>query len=195
MAENISEDVCVERHIEYPYDVRATEWSDFQQRRLRMVATMVQPGDTVLDVGCNSGYQVELVPESCVVHGVDVSPTLIEKAKQRMASAHVARAEKLPFEDKSCDVVIVSEILEHVFDARLVLREAARVSRRLVIGSTPHESGTWGAHRVESHPFHVRCYTEATLRADLETIGKVVWFTTVDIGTEPQCYCFAVRVN
>lgn len=195
MAENTSEQDCIDRHVEYPYDVRETEWSDFQQRRCRMVADLVRPGERFLDIGCNSGYMVELVPASCEVHGVDVAPRLVERAQKILASAQLAKAEALPFEDKSFDVSNLSEILEHVFDPELCMAEAARVSRRAVIGSTPHESGVWGAHRVPTHPFHVRCYTEATLRELLGKFGEVTVFKTVDIGPEPQCYVFEVQLT
>ena len=195
MAENTSEQDAINRHVDYPYDVRETEWSDFQQRRCKMVAKLVRPGDKFLDIGCNSGYMVELVDPSCEVHGVDVAPRLVERAAKILKSAQLAKAESLPFPDKSFDVSNLSEILEHVFDDALVMREAARVSRRSIIGSTPHEAGTWGAHRVPTHPFHVRCYTEATLRALLEQFGTITSFGTVDIGNEPQCYVFEVELR
>jgi ubiquinone/menaquinone biosynthesis C-methylase UbiE len=160
-----------------------------------MVAGRVRGGDRFLDIGCNSGYMVELVDPACEVHGVDVAPRLVERAQKRLKSAQVAKAEALPFENNTFDVCNLSEILEHVFDPELCMAEASRVSRRSVIGSTPHESGTWGAHRVESHPFHVRCYTEQTLREMLEKFGRIVFFKTIDIGNEPQCYVFEIEVH
>lgn len=179
MAEATSEDACVERHEDYPYDVWEDSMDSIQRQRLETMFAYVQPGESLLDVGCNSGYAKQFVSKRCLVWGVDVSEDLVSKARQRLDGAEVARAESLPFRDGTFDVVALGEILEHVFDPLLVLREAARVSRRAIIGSTPTEDGAWGSHRVPDHPFHVRCYDEATLRTDLETVATRKRYVTV----------------
>jgi len=154
----------------------------------------VMPGDTVLDVGCNSGYIVDFLPPNCTAYGVDVSTELVKKAKRRLKDARVAAAERLPHADKAVDVVLLGEIIEHVHDADLVLREAARVARRIVAGSTPHEAGHWGPggkRAPERHRFHVRCYTEATLRETLEGAGlRGIKIDTVVQEGVPQMYIF-----
>ena len=90
---------------------------------------------------------------------VDVAEELVNAAKRRLRTAQVAPAESLPFLDDTFDVVILGEILEHVHDPEAVIFEAARVSRRLVVGSTPHEKSQWGPGQKkgpEQHRFHVR---------------------------------------
>lgn len=193
MAKNISEDYLVGLHESYP-DLEKDLSSDFQRRRVKSAADRVRPGDVVLDVGCNSGYFSRFATQAKEIHGIDVNPNLVSIAATRLASAQVARAESLPFSDRSFDLVNISEVLEHVHDAEVCLREAARVTRRSIVGDTPHETGAWGAHRVESHAWHVMCFTEPTLRALLEKFGRIVHFDTVDIGTEKECYIFEVEV-
>lgn len=190
MAKATSERVCVERHERYPYDVWRDSMDAVQRERLSTMFAAVHSGDRVLDVGCNSGYAVEFVPPGCEVWGIDVSEELIAKARARLAGAEVARAESLPFGNDTFDVVVLGEILEHVFDPILVLREAARVAHRSVIGSTPTEDGAWGAHRVATHEFHVRCYTEDTLFDDLFNIARDTQL--VRIKRTPHIYIFEV---
>jgi ubiquinone/menaquinone biosynthesis C-methylase UbiE len=160
-----------------------------------MMVAPVRPLENVLDVGCNSGYIASFVPGNCRVYGVDVSEQLVAIAKKRLVEAHNAPAEALPFPDKAMDVVILGEIIEHVHDAALVLREAARVARRLVVGSTPHEAGKWGPkgpRAPETHRFHVRCYTAVTLKAELEGAGlKDVSIRAVIGDRVPQMYVFS----
>lgn len=194
MAENTSFEACLDRHRAYP-DLEKDLSSDFQYRRVKATADRVRPGETVLDVGCNSGYFVLFCPIECEVTGVDINPRLVERARQRLKDARVAEAENLPFADKTFDVVNVAEILEHVHDPEKVLREAARVARKRIIGDTPHEDGTWGERSVPFHAYHVRCFTEASLRELLEKFGRITHFDTVDIGKEPQCYHFEIEVN
>lgn len=193
MAKNISEDDCVHRHESYP-DLEKDLSSDFQRRRVQGAADHVRKLDVVLDIGCNSGYFKRFCPQAAYVVGVDVNPDLVAIARTRLDEAHVARAEALPFGDRTFDLVNISEVLEHVHDPEAAIREAARVTRRSIVGDTPHESGTWGAHRVEGHAWHVMCFTEPTLRALLEKYGRIVSFGTVDIGNEPQCYIFEVEI-
>jgi ubiquinone/menaquinone biosynthesis C-methylase UbiE len=153
----------------------------------------VLPRDRVLDVGCNSGYIVDFLHPECVVFGVDVSEELVKKARPRLIEAVVAPAEDLPYADRSMDVVIIGELLEHVYDPEEVVREAARVARRLVAGSTPHEAGKWGPTQKspESHRFHVRCFDAPTLRATLERAGLTdIELETVQRDGVPQMYVF-----
>lgn len=194
MAKNISEDFLVGLHSTYP-DLEKDLSSDFQRRRVQSAADRVRPGDHVLDVGCNSGYFQRFCPQAANVTGVDVNPDLVAIATRRLSGgAWCARAEALPFEDNTFDLVNISEVLEHVHDPALCLAEAARVARRSIVGDTPHEAGAWGAHRVEGHRWHVRCFTEPELRALLESFGTIVHFGTVDIGAEKECYVFEVEL-
>lgn len=174
MADNLSNEENNARFVNYPYDLRRDWWNDLQVRKLERVAKCVRPGETVLDVGCNSGYMVDFLPKTCEVHGVDLSPELVEKAKARLVSAQVAGAHNLPFPDKSFDVVLFLGVIEYVFDPEAVMKELARVARRAIIIEANHEDGVWGKKRVEGgHPYMVRGYDEPRLRALCETVGHV----------------------
>lgn len=195
MAHATNETECVARHVDYVFDVGKTEMSDLQRRRLEAIGRHVQAGEAVLDVGCNSGYIVDFVPSSCHCFGVDVAPALVKVARTRLVGAHVARAEQLPYVDGSMDVVILGEILEHVYDPAVVLREACRVARRAVIGSTPHEAGWWGTASVEAHAFHVRCYDRSSLTEALRPFGDVAIEVVQSDKGRPQMYVFSVAVT
>ncbi len=83
----------------------------------------------ILDVGCGSGvHGAEL--RRCNQHrvvGVDISPESIQKASGRLESAHVAdvtRPDTYPFEGRGqFDVILFSDILEHLCDPASVLRD------------------------------------------------------------------------
>ncbi len=175
MAEASSRDACIDRHRAYTIDI-ATRLNPKQVARLEAMLAPVRAGEHVLDAGCNSGFIVEFLPRSCVVSGVDVAEHLVAIARTRLARADVAPVEELPYADRSGDVVILGEILEHVFDPVAVLLEARRVARRLVIGSVPNEHSKWGPtgkHKPDGHAYHVRAFTARTLRAALTGAGLV----------------------
>ncbi|MCC5872721.1 MAG: class I SAM-dependent methyltransferase [Gammaproteobacteria bacterium] len=100
-------------------------------------------GMRVLDVGCGEGRHTLSAWLQAPVHavGVDLSRKDLTTARARQAEFPApasadrsvtfieASALELPFADASFDVVICSEVLEHIFDHRGVIAELERVLR------------------------------------------------------------------
>lgn len=92
-------------------------------------------GKKVLDIGCNTGILlIPLLEKGVDIVGVDISKSDIKKAKEKLEEkkfpsnkALVADAKKLPFKQNSFDMVLLSDILEHVSQPELVAKEAYRV--------------------------------------------------------------------
>lgn len=114
----------------YRYDGR---WKDVARR---MVEHYRLPRNAaILDVGCAKGFLLhdflELYPE-CSVAGVDVSAYAIDQAMPSVKPfLKVASAEKLPYPDKSFDLVISINSIHNLPPERCrqALREMQRVSR------------------------------------------------------------------
>lgn len=171
------------------------EAHEFQRMRVKACTKFVLPGDVVLDVGCNTGYYANALPDN-EVHGVDLAPALIAVARQRMASVHLAPAERLPFLNGSFHVVNLGGILQQTFDPKLAVLEAARVSSRCVTGTTPCAEGAWGKHRIEKHIWQSWSFTRDEILEVLTVAGRVTELGTVDAGNPPvpQCWYWCVEV-
>lgn len=95
----------------------------------------LKAGDSVLDVGCAKGFMLhdfaQLIP-GIKVAGVDVSSYAIENAIEPVKPyLKVADARKLPFKDKSFDLVISINTVHNLErdELALSLREIERVSK------------------------------------------------------------------
>jgi SAM-dependent methyltransferase len=110
-----------------------------RQRALLSALTSLRFG-SVLDVGCAEGYFIKVVSDrfGAAAWGVDLSTTALAKA-HRLYGLPVAAAEatRLPFADGSFDLVISTEVIEHVLDPDLMVAEMRRVSRGSVLVTTP----------------------------------------------------------
>ncbi len=96
--------------------------------------------DSMLDVGCAEGYFMKVVGArfGAEVWGVDLSTTALAKAHALYGfPVAAAEAARLPFADGSFDLVISTEVIEHVLDPDLMVAEMRRVSRGLVLVTTP----------------------------------------------------------
>jgi phosphatidylethanolamine/phosphatidyl-N-methylethanolamine N-methyltransferase len=112
--------------------------------RLQALKRMdIRPGDRVLEVGVGTGINAALYPKTCSVVGIDLSGSMLEKARERVARkgmTHVRLlqmdAADLKFADNSFDVVYAPYLISVVPDPIAVAREMRRVARpggRIVI--------------------------------------------------------------
>lgn len=103
----------------------------------RLLACWPRQRQKFLDIGCGTGIFLEFF-WSCGfdVSGLDKSPDMLSRTREKMgdrAHLHLGEAGHLPFDDREFDYTSLMTVLEFVDDPALVLREAARVSRKGVL--------------------------------------------------------------
>ena len=101
----------------------------------------IEPGETVLDIGCGAGMDLMLAARrtgsSGYVIGVDMTPLMLELAKRGALKAGLwenvevrrGMAEELPVESDSVDIVISNGVLNLSPDKDRAFREVYRVLR------------------------------------------------------------------
>lgn len=110
----------------------------FREKVVRLAR--LEPGESVLDVGCGTGTLAiaakRRVGLNGMVYGIDASPQMIARARKKATKAGVdvvfknALAEVLPFPDAQLDAVMASMMLHHLpTEAR---RQCVREVRRVL---------------------------------------------------------------
>ena len=84
----------------------------------------------VLEVGCGTGLVLSRIASFArEAKGVDLSPGMLEKARERGLDVVEGSATQLPFGDLSFDVTCSFKVLAHIPDVERALSEMARVTR------------------------------------------------------------------
>jgi SAM-dependent methyltransferase len=156
--------------------------------RAQLIASLVGgPGARVLDLGCRTGALTQHYVEGNDVVGVDVDRTALERAHERIGIETVWAdvEDALPFPDRSFDVVVAGELLEHLSHPESAVREIARVLRPTgrLVGSVPNAFRLKSRLRflVGRHPetdaTHLQLFTTGALRSLLERHFAAVHIT------------------
>lgn len=164
-------------------------------------------GLRVVDVGCGAGPGLRyLAARGAAALGLDHSRYALRAALQLSADSWVVlndSASGLPCRTAGADVVLMSELVEHIADVRPLLDECRRILKPggRVIVTTPN---LWDIRRVlaplagrpwsgDTDPTHVNLYTPTRLAADLRRAG----FADVRVrtGVKPALWLSSRRLR
>ncbi|MDA9120451.1 class I SAM-dependent methyltransferase [Flavobacteriales bacterium] len=135
-------------------------------KRKRLLPFLTK-GETVLEVGAGNGaLSVLLGNEGMKMQSLDIA----DKSLFKEVNVTVYDGEKFPFSDKQFDVCQLITMLHHTTNAEELIREAKRVSNRIMVMEDIYESPfqkyiTWFTDSVVNWEFYGHPHTNLT---DLE---------------------------
>ena len=167
----------------------------------------LKPGQKVLDIGCGSGRHVAAAyqhPEVVAI-GTDLSFKDLGDARERLLfhdrlgehghgawGLNVADITALPFARHSFDLVICSEVMEHIHDERAAVAELFRVLKpgHPMVISVPRYVPEWICWKLsdEYHMVnqgHIRIYRKKRLVSLFESFGMQL----IGLPLRPQPAC------
>ncbi len=151
---------------EYAAENAAGPYNAYYERPATMSLLGAVAGRRVLEVGCGPGVLTAwLVDQGAAVTAMDVSPAMLELARQSVGDkadlvvADLAAA--LPFGPSRFDLVVASLVLHYVRDWVAALRELRRVLSQdgAVVFSTHHPTMDWMLSSPEDY-FAVKQVTD-----------------------------------
>ncbi len=164
-------------------------------------------GARILDAGCGAGPALRfLIQRGFTPFGSDFVGYALEQARARVPNARLIQCDldrPLPFDSHAFDVILLSEVIEHLADPEFTLREGCRILRAggAVALTTPN---LWDMRRVffplvgkvwsgDTDPTHRRLFNPATLRELLTRAG----FENVRVraGFKPVRWISSRRLN
>lgn len=151
-----------------------------------------------LDAGCGEGTTIQrltdLLPPQ--VAAFDINPVCIDYAAPRYPNVNfcVADITQTPFADKSFDLTISLEVLEHLPQPEKALLELFRITRQHIVLSVPDEpyftlgSLMRGKYLTNfgRHPEHINCWNSHTFskfiakhNVNYESLRSFPWLIAV----------------
>ena len=125
----------------------------------------------ILDVGCGTGANIEMLSQYGAAEGVDVSDDALEFCRRKGLKVQKGLAETLPYEDESFELTTALDVIEHLDDDVAGLREMYRVTKRggYSLIFVPAFMWLWGVQDDISH--HRIRYTKRQIVERLEAAG------------------------
>lgn len=98
----------------------------------------------IIDIGCGEGYLLYKMQEKFLkaeLYGLDLSQGRITTTKGHVPKSYLLRGDvlALPFPDNTFDVVVCSELLEHMNEYKKVVAELIRISKKHILITVPNE--------------------------------------------------------
>ena len=159
--------------------------STWQRMRMNYVLKMIEPGSTVLDVGCGDGAVLKYLIDRINIKGigVDVSDDILSRAQKlgietvKMDISQLSELDNLP----EVDYITGFEIIEHIPNPEEFINKIKNKAKKAMIFSVPN-SGYY-IHRLRflsgrfplqwiSHPGeHLRFWTVKDMKWWVRAIG------------------------
>jgi SAM-dependent methyltransferase len=155
------------------------KYGPFSRHVRRILINMIRPLDvtSTLDVGCGQGSlltELKMEFPHLEPFGIDISTAAVELARRRVPDGEfwVMDIER-DAPNKKCDLVICSEVLEHIPNDNIALRNLKGMTGKYLVISTPQGR----MRNFEKQVGHVRNYAPGELIKKLEANG----FTIVSV--------------
>ncbi len=155
-----------------------TEWRKDDEILESLQTNSIHVPSRVLDIGTGTGLASEwYTKQGHLVAGIDISPSMLQKASERLNFVLLGNGTQVPFIDNYFDLIIIRQCLHYV-NAKQLLKEAHRV---LKVGGLIVVSGAictsdeikhfWTEFKNATQPLRLEIFTPKDIKDLLENSG------------------------
>jgi ubiquinone/menaquinone biosynthesis C-methylase UbiE len=108
--------------------------------------SLIKPlrADSILDAGCGEGFTMNKLLENNLakkIEGIEYSNESVNFGKKLFPNLAIKQANiyELPYKDNAFDLIMCTEVLEHLEKPARALEEMLRVSKKYLVISVPNE--------------------------------------------------------
>ena len=106
-------------------------------------------GQSVLEIGCSTGYGSQFLPNNIKYLGLDYDPIIIQVAQEQQWNENISfvHADINTYPLEQYDTIIAFELIEHIDNGLEIAQKLKKHCKRLLL-TTPHNEppGFWGEH-------------------------------------------------
>lgn len=148
-------------------------WRGMEATTIDLIRKYSRPGQAILDVGVGLGRLLRNFPE-LQRHGMDISRGYLKESRAAGIDVCYSRIEDMPYKADTFDVIVCTDVLEHVLNLHLCCEQMLRVLKDtgvLIVRVPVHEDLSRYLDPAFPYEFvHVRNFDAASLRLLFERI-------------------------
>lgn len=165
-------DIIARDHLKAITDTCPNPWIDEESWRIMEASTMElilrwsTCGDRILDVGVGLGRLLEMLPDY-ERYGMDIALPYLVHSEKKGIKVCMAAIEDMPYRKKFFDLVVCTDVLEHVLDLNLAITNMLSVLKAggVLIIRVPYKESL-APYAEASYPYyyaHIRNFDEHSL--------------------------------
>jgi ubiquinone/menaquinone biosynthesis C-methylase UbiE len=147
-------------------------WEEIEDHTVEIFKKYVGNSGKILDVGVGTGRLLSKIAGDFEKYGVDISMTYLKLAAKKNIRVCMSFVEDLPYESSCFDAVVSTDVLEHVLDLNVAVREMLRVLRPggLLVVRVPYRESLKSYLSIDYKYVHLRNFDEYSLILFFEKI-------------------------
>ena len=166
--------------------IKETLWQEMEKSTLNLALKYCKSGQ-VLDVGVGLGRLLTMFPADFKKYGIDISFDFLKEAQKKNIEVCYGLVEELPYKKEYFDLVICTDVLEHVLDLNQTIKQILRVLKKgvMLIIRTPYKEDL-SPYLDKKYPYqyaHLRNFDEFSLRLLFEKIFGFKFLESNQTGT------------
>ncbi|TAF65987.1 MAG: class I SAM-dependent methyltransferase [Cytophagales bacterium] len=168
-------------------------WTELESSTISLINKYSKEKDKILDVGVGMGRLISGLTK-LEKYGMDISLEQLKVSSKKGINTCLAMVEEMPYNDSYFDIIVCTDVLEHVLDLNLAIKNILRVLKPegYLIIRVPHAENL-SPYLDKNYPYrfaHLRNFDEFSLELLLNRVFdcKPIEFNTV--GYHPIYYKF-----